>query len=262
MRCILFWLLIIFLGASGCASANKSAIPVYVYHQFSPFVIDAQPDLSDAFVQRLNQTTDYQWQLVHVSRAQLNQLRAQGQQGVILWSNPKWFGNTPDLLVSEPILWDADVMVFNIKKPLVGEFPAAIVHKTFCALQGHRYLVLEKYVANGSVRVVERERLEACMELLDAGVVDFMQMEKSNLFTAHTHLIGTKIGFLEPAIDSFPRVALVDKAYQPALAQLNHTIINLRNDTEWKQQLTTLGESRFVDLFDLAIEDLLKMEMP
>lgn len=94
----------VFLLISGCVSVNKKTIPVYVYHLFPPFMIDSAPDLSEIFVQHLNETTDYHWQLVHLSRTQLNNLRAQGKQGAILWSNSKWFGNTPDLLVSEPIV--------------------------------------------------------------------------------------------------------------------------------------------------------------
>ena len=90
----------------------------------------------------------------------------------------------------------------------------------------------------------------------------FYSIGKSNLFTAYTHLIDTEIDFLEPAIDSFARFVLVDKTYKPALVQLNNTIISLHNDAKWKEQLTHFGESRFVDLFDLSIEDLLKVEMP
>ncbi len=262
MRSMPGLLVAIFLLLSGCTSINKKTIPVYVYHQFPPFVIDAKPDLSEIFVQHLNETTDFHWQLVHLSRTQLNALRAQGKQGAILWSNPKWFGNTPDLFVSEPILWDADVLVFNLQQPLNGSFPHAILNKKFCALQGHRYLSLEKYIANGSIKIVERERIEECVQLLKEKTVDFIQMEKSNLFTTYTHMIDKEIDFLEPAIDSFPRHVLLDKANQPALAQLNKTINSLRNDSEWKRELTHFGESRFVDLFDLSVEDLLRVEMP
>lgn len=246
---------------AGCSTINKQTISVYVYHQFPPFVIDAKPDLSDAFIQRLNQTTDYHWQLILLSRAQLNTMREQGQRGAILWSHPQWW-DAVDLLVSEPLLWDADVLVFNVKQPLIGNFPDAILNKTFCALQGHRYLVLEKYIASGSVKTIERERVEECVELLKTNAVDFIQMEKSNLFTTYTPLLDKEIDFLEPAIDSFPRFMLLDTTYEFALAQLNRTIINLRNDAEWKSQLAQLGESRFVDLFDLSLEDLMQVEMP
>lgn len=261
MRKTFYLLVAICLLVTGCSTINKQAIPVYVYYQFPPFVIDARPDLSDAFIQRLNKNTDYHWQLIHLTRAQLNNARAQGQRGAILWSHPQWW-DSADLLVSEPLLWDADVLVFNLKQPLIGNFPGAILNKTFCALQGHRYLVLEKYIASGSVKTIERERVEECVELLKTNAVDFIQMEKSNLFTTYTPLLDKEIGFLEPAIDSFPRFMLLDTTYEFALAQLNRTIINLRNDTEWKNQLAQLGESRFVDLFDLSLEDLIQVEMP
>ena len=262
MRKTFYLLVAICLLIAGCSTTNKQTISVYVYYQFPPFVIDAKPDLSDAFVQRLNKNTDYHWQLIPLTRAQLNNVRKQGQRGAILWSHPQWFGNTPDLLVSEPLLWDADVLVFSMQKPLVGSFPDAIVNKKFCALLGHRYLALEKYIASGSVKIIERERIEECVELLKVAAVDFIQMEKSNLFTAYTPLLDKQIDFLEPAIDSFPRFMLLDAIYEPALAQLNRTIINLRNDAAWKKQLAHFGESRFVDLFDLSLEDLMQVEMP
>lgn len=262
MRKTFYLLVAICLLVTGCSTINKQVIPVYVYYQFPPFVIDAKPDLSDAFVQRLNQNTNYHWQLIQLTRAQLNNLRAQGQRGAILWSRPQWFGNAPDLLVSEPILWDADVLVFNRNRPLIGSFPDAIFGKKFCALYGHRYLALEKYIANGSVKTVERERVEECVELLKTNTVDFIQMEKSNLFTTYTPLLDKEIAFLEPAIDSFPRFILLDAEFKPALAELNSTIISLRNDAEWKKQLAHFGESRFVDLFDLSLEDLMQVEMP
>ncbi|HEY8939907.1 MAG TPA: hypothetical protein VIM59_06960 [Cellvibrio sp.] len=262
MRKTFYVLAAISLLIAGCATINKQAIPVYVYYQFPPFVINDKPDLSDVFIQHLNQNTHYHWQLIPLTRAQLNHLREQGQRGAILWSRPQWFGNAPDLLVSEPILWDADVLVFNVKRPLTGSFPDAIFTKTFCALYGHRYLALEKYIANGSVKIVERERVEECVELLKANAVDFIQMEKSNLFTTYTPLLDKEIAFLEPAIDSFPRFVLLDAEFKPALAQLNRTIISLRADPEWKKQLAHFGESRFVDLFDLSLEDLMQVEMP
>lgn len=258
-----FYLLVtICLLIVGCSTINKQTIPVYVYYQFPPFVIDAKPDLSDAFIQRLNQNTDYHWQLIHLTRAQLNKVRAQGQRGAILWSHPQWYGNSTDLLVSEPILWDADVLVFNVNRPLVGNFPDAIFDKIFCALKGHHYVKLENYIASGNIKIIERERSEECAVLLKQNAVDFMQMEKSHLFTAYTPLLDKEINFLEPAIDSFPRFVLLDAIFKPALAQLNRTIINLRNDREWKEQLANFGESRFVDLFDLSLEDLMQVEMP
>ncbi|PUA26612.1 MAG: hypothetical protein B0W54_22995 [Cellvibrio sp. 79] len=262
MRKTFYLLVAIGLLISGCSTINKQTISVYVYYQFPPFIIDTKPDLSNAFVQRLNETTDYHWQLIHLTRAQLNNLREQGQRGAILWSHPQWFGDTADLLASEPLLWDADVLVFNLTRPLTGTFPEAIFNKKFCALRGHRYLKLEKYIADGSVKIIERERVEECVELLKTSTVDFIQMEKSNLFTTYTPLLDKEIDFLEPAIDSFPRFMLLDATYEHALAQLNRTIINLRDDREWKEQLANFGESRFVDLFDLSLEDLMQVEMP
>ncbi len=262
MRCILCSLLIIFLCASGCTSANKSAIPVYVYHQFSPFVNDQQTDLSELFVEYLNGHTSYRWQLVLLSRAELNRMRQQGQQSVILWSNPKWFGYTPDLKISEPLLWDADVLVFNQQQPLVGKFPSAIINKSFCAVSGHRYLALEPYFFDSSVKVIERSSQRECVQLLMSARVDFIQAEKSNLFTEYTQALKNDIGFIEPAIDNFQRFVLVDESYSYLLPQLNQVIINLHNDKQWQQELEKIGESRFVDLFELNLEELMKVEMP
>jgi polar amino acid transport system substrate-binding protein len=262
MRCILCGLLIIFLCASGCTTANKSAIPVYVYHHFSPFVIEQQTDLSELFVEYLNRHTSYRWQLVILSRAELNRLRQQGHPAVILWTNPKWFGNTPDLKISEPLLWDADVLVFNRQHPLVGNFPSAILNKSFCAVAGHRYLALEPYFADGSVKVIERNSQSECVQLLMSARVDFIQSEKSNLFTEHTESLKSDIGFIEPAIDNFQRSVLVDDFYGYVLPQLNQVIIDLHKDKQWQQELEKIGESRFVDLFELNLEELMKVEMP
>lgn len=262
MRCILCWLSIIFLCASGCVSVNKPVIPVYVYHQFSPFVNDQQTDLSELFVEYLNHHTSYRWQLVVLSRTELNRLRQQGQQGVILWSNPKWFGYSPDLKISEPLLWDADVLVFNQRQPLVGNFPAAIINKSFCAVAGHRYLALEPFFSDGRVTVIERNSQSECVQLLESGEVDFVQAEKSNLFTEHTQALKKDIGFIEPAIDNFQRFVLVDTSYAYVLPQLNQVITNLHKDKQWQQELEKIGESRFVDLFELNLEELMKVEMP
>ncbi len=262
MRCVLCWLSIIFLCVSGCTTAKKSAIPVYVYHQFSPFVNDHQTDLSELFVEYLNRHTSYHWQLVFLSRAELNRLRAQGRQGVILWSNPKWFGHSPDIKVSEPLLWDADVLVYNQQQPLVGNFPSAIIHKSFCTVAGHRYLALEPYFADSRVKVIEQRSQDACVQLLKSKQVDFIQLEKSNLFTEHTHALKNDLGFIEPAIDNFQRFVLVSTSYSYVLPQLNQVIINLHKDKQWQRELEKIGESRFVDLFELNLEELMKVEMP
>jgi polar amino acid transport system substrate-binding protein len=254
-------IMVICLFVSGCTTVGKQTIPVYVYHQFPPFVNPHQIDLSEAFVQRLNQTTNYHWQLVTLSRAQLNDLRQQGGQGVILWTNPKWFDNSADLLVSKPILLDADVLTFNLKQPLEGEYPAAILNKTFCAVKGHRYLAVDPYIDSGAVKVIERETHAACMALLRNQTVDFIQAEKSNLFTAYSQILASEINFLEPAIDNFQRFVLLDKSFEFALAPVNQLITALGKDPVWQQELAQFGESRFVDLFDLSIDDLMRYEI-
>lgn len=246
---------------SSCTGISKQTIPVYVYHQFPPFIMGHRDDLSALLIKHLNEDTNFYWQLKSLSRSDLNQLRQEGERGVILWANPKWFGNSPDLVVSAPILWDADVFVFSQQNPLLGHFPEAIQHKTFCALTGHRYLSLEEYFAKGVVRVVERETIEECVALLQGGAVDFVQLEKSTLFSVYTSLLKTEIDFLEPAIDNFQRFALVDKSYSAVLPQLNQVITQLRKNPTWQKELENFGESRFIDLFDLTIEDLMRYEI-
>ncbi len=46
------------------------------------------------------------------------------------------------------------------------------------------------------------------------------------------------------------------------LPQLNQVIINLHKDKQWQRELEKIGESRFVDLFELNLEELMKVEMP
>lgn len=261
MRYLLGLLFIASLLVSGCTPVGKKSIPVYVYHQFPPFIDDRQTDLSHAFIKHLNRTTHYKWNIVISTRAQINALRLQGPVGVILWTNPKWFGMDPDLLVSRPVLWDADVLTYNVKRPLRGTFPAAISNKTFCALKGHRYLALEPHFASRHIKLIERDSQDECMAMLRAGKVDFVHAEKSNLFTAHNQLLGSELDFLEPPVDNFQRFVLVDKSLEYLIEPLNQSIAALAADPEWQQELAHYGESRFVDLFDLSVDDLLRYEI-
>lgn len=246
---------------SGCSSIGKQTIPVYVYHRSAPFVIADQPDLSESLVQHLNRETPYSWQLHVMSRAELNQLRSQGQPMAILWGNPKWFNNDPNLLVSEPILWDSDVMVYNHKRPLLGEFPAAVLGKTFCAVAGQRYAALEELIAAKKVLQLQKDSLGECITLLLQEQVDFVQIEKSSMYVNYASLLGKQIDILNPIIDTFHRFILLDKKFSKALPSLNHAITLLKNDPAWQQKLAQFGEDRFVDLFDLQLDDLLKIEI-
>jgi hypothetical protein len=97
--------------------------------------------------------------------------------------------------------------------------------------------------------------------LLRNQTVDFIQAEKSNLFTAYSQILASEINFLEPAIDNFQRFVLLDKSFEFALAPVNQLITALGKDPVWQQELAQFGESRFVDLFDLSIDDLMRYEI-
>lgn len=261
MRCLLSLIMLSWLFVSGCSSIGKQTIPVYVYHRFPPFVIADQTDLSESLVKHLNRETPYSWQLHVVSRADLNKLRSQGQPMAILWGNPKWFNNDPTLLASAPILWDSDVMVYNHKRPLLGEFPTAVLQKIFCAVTGQRYAVLEDLIAANKIQQLQRDSLDECMALLLQGKVDFVQIEKSSMYVNYANVLGGQIGILNPITDTFHRVTLLDQKFAEALPSLNRAIAHLKNDPAWQKELAQFGEERFVDLFDLQLDDLLQIEI-
>lgn len=250
---------------SGCQHQRLNAnteIPVYVYHEFSPFVIqdNSKADLSRLFISKLRQETGLNWVLHPIARSDLNKRISQKQPVTILWANPKWFKQQANLLVSHPILWDADVIVYHPDRPINGSYPDAFNGKSFCAVEGHIYRHLIPLLAQQKITQVSEKFYQTCVDRLLNHQVDFIQLEKSQILNVYQHQLHKQIEMFQPNVDSFTRHMLISPSYSSFLPQINHVIQELANDPQWQQDLTLFGEKNFINLFDMELVDLLKIQ--
>ncbi|WP_416304946.1 hypothetical protein [Neptunicella sp. SCSIO 80796] len=249
---------------SGCqhhAAQHSDEIPIYVYHDFAPFIINGNKttDLSRLLVSKLRQKTGLNWILHIVPRTLLNQKLARGEDVTILWANSKWFGGQPGLLASKSILWDADVIVYQPERAIIGQYPDAFKHKTFCGIEGHVYRHFSPLFVSGQMTRINGDNYNDCINKLLQHEADVVQMEKSQILNAYQQLIPDKIRQYSPNIDSFTRHMLLSPSYSHLLPQVNRVITQLSSDQEWQQDLAAFGERDFINLFDMKLEDLLKV---
>lgn len=247
---------------SSCATIDKSPEKLYVYHNFSPFIIatPGQPSLSNYFVNHLNYQYNFNYIVTPINRKDLNQLIKEGEPVRLLWANPQWFPNeAPE--TSEPIIWDSDVLLSSSHNNTEVLELSTLKNKRFCAIQGHFYKHLEPWLSDGVITRVDGNSLLDCLEKIQLGKVDYMQVERSSLYNNDFSSQLGAVKIIEPALDSFTRHILLFNTEHSEFEAINKAIKSLKTDRQWEQGLHSFGNERFIKLFELKLEQLMTLEI-
>ena len=256
---LLFLLLPTSTSCFATNSARVISIPAFDYHTYSPYNTNSQKaGLSYDWVRYLNKyLTHIKLELVHVDRPTLDTLLKANTPGLILWSNPRWFGAFPALLASEPIFMDSDILVSVPERP-VKQFEPGRTYR-LCAIKGYVYPTLEPFLERKILKRVDDQSTKKCLSSVQSGRADLALLNRSTWLYMNEHQKTPKWVVYPESIDAFARHLLVSSHYQALLPELNAAIEAVNNDPEWRALLLVYGSKNFLDLFELTLDSLLEL---
>ncbi|GLS05685.1 ABC transporter substrate-binding protein [Chitiniphilus shinanonensis] len=176
-----WWLLFLLLCLGpGTLWAAPQTVPVYVYHDYPPYIVEDGHDLSHALVDALNARAGgrYRFELKMLPRRRVDRLiAAPDWQGVIAWANPAWVKPSAERLQwSPPLLDDADLWVTLRGRPLNREQIEVEGGYRLGALLGHQYAELERHRPVMPIQRFDTASMESLARMLLAGRVDVITM--------------------------------------------------------------------------------------
>lgn len=243
---------------------QAAEFPLYTYHSAEPFVLGAEPGLSEKFVTHFNRLSDgtVQFKLARLERVALNQKVAAHENMFILWGNSLWFSKLNSALQSSGILfWDSDVLASLVIKPLDYNGPESLWGKSFTALTGHVYFKLDDAIQQGKVQRISRPDNLSMLEALRMGQVDSMIITHSTVLYWQRHKADLPALYISPQhYDEYSRHILSGGEYQKFLPAVNQTLEKMRHDAKWLAVLEYYGIFTLLDPFNLELDELQKVE--
>ncbi|TJZ64492.1 hypothetical protein [Chitiniphilus eburneus] len=160
--------------------AEPQAVPVYVYHDYPPYIAEDGRDLSHALIDALNEraTGRYHFELKLLPRRRVDRLIASPDwRGVVAWVNPAWLKPSAERLQwSPPLLRDTDLWVTLRERPLSREQIEKQGGYRLGSLLGHRYAELERKRTAVPIQRFDTPSMESLARMLMAGRVDVITM--------------------------------------------------------------------------------------
>ena len=167
---------------------QAETIHIYSYHNHPPFVTGKGKGLTYELADILRREAggEYSFEVKILPRPRLNTrikhwISGQCQQQkctdnwLIPWVNPKWgFIKGPrDNYLWHELFYDSSSVLSHTDNPIDYQGPASLIGKTIAGMRGHRYIGVDKLVAEGEIRRVdgnkERDNLmKVLMQRVDA----------------------------------------------------------------------------------------------
>jgi polar amino acid transport system substrate-binding protein len=226
------------------AGENKPLIPVYVYHQQPPYIIDfsMQKGLYFEFVKRLNTLSDnYRFEVIFIPRKRVERmLDEHSMEGILLGVNPKWFKDKDETkyLWSSVVFNDRDEIVSLKSKPVEYSGPDSLTDMVIAGVRGFYYYGINELVlANKAKRIDTVNEPDLFTMLLkqraDVTIISkltFNYMIKENNWKNSFHL-STK------PHDIYQRRILIPHKMAKIHQPLQQHIIKIQQDTTWQDTL-------------------------
>ncbi|WLD57657.1 hypothetical protein NFC81_13190 [Salinispirillum sp. LH 10-3-1] len=153
-----WWRANIILSALFCTAlglAQPQSVVLWNYHDLPPFVIDQRSGLSHALADWLNRHAEgqYEFSVLTLPRERLNVLLQQGHQGIVLWANPAWFGDSAEetFLWSEAMLEDRNAVISHRSHSIDYAGPESLRGKHLAVVRGYRFADLEPLIEAGQI---------------------------------------------------------------------------------------------------------------
>ncbi|WP_299375791.1 hypothetical protein [uncultured Tateyamaria sp.] len=155
--------------------ASAEAVTMWVYHNFPPFVVDAEArsGMSFALADMLTERSggQYVFNVVVLPRQRLNdQLRA-GDAGVVLWGSPLWFGDADRsrYLWTSALVEDRNDVISPRAAPVAYDGPGSLDGSTVVGVKGHRYPGVDERVTAGNAARLDVSSEAALVQFIANG---------------------------------------------------------------------------------------------
>ena len=131
------------LWANPARSAEARVVTIWIYHQFPPFITDTASGSGFSYdlARQLGKTSDrrYKFRVEAVTRERLNHLLAEGNEGLVLWANPAWFGDHQKqrYVWSDPLFLDHNDVISPRAAPIDYDSPASLNTLKLAGVRGH-----------------------------------------------------------------------------------------------------------------------------
>lgn len=241
----IFAVMILGLMALG-TQAKARDVPVWVYHNFSPFIVDAeaQSGISYDLVNHLNALADgaFEFKVNVMPRARLNHMLAKDEHGVVLWANPIWFGDKDQTKYnwSEAIVEERSAVISPATAPFEYDGPASMIGRRLIGVRGHRYSGIDDLVENGSVNrfdVVSENQL--LMFVASARGETAIISEPAAQFFVNRMNLTDKVHFSRNPHATYTRHVMVQTDSDELAAFVKDAVAALKTNSEWAAQLSS-----------------------
>ena len=225
-------LILCLLGKTQLCAADD-VIQLWTYYTFPPFTtdIDKREGLSFDFAELLNKelanidSSKQQVTTRYLPRPRINKYLERGDNAVILWVNPIWFGDSQKEIYqwTPPIIYDRNEVISRIDKKVNYSEPNSLAGLKLGTTLGHKYKNLDALFKSGVITTEEARKEEINIKKLLANRIDvtIMPATGANYLVSKQQLQG-KLHFSATPHHEYTRHILVrakDKNQEKVMMQ-------------------------------------------
>jgi polar amino acid transport system substrate-binding protein len=239
--------LLILIGISQVVRAET--IMLVSQYDYAPWVNHDGSGLNALLAKRLSEISagKYEFKASTVPRRRLDEMLASGEDLLVAWVHPRFFGDNERVkyLWSGPLLTDVSYYVSPASAPLEYIGPESLTGKKFSASAGHVYGDIGPLIDAGKVVREDAPTLrESLMKLVGDRGLDFAVVDRSTLLAMKGE------AFVDPAqmyiakklrSEPYTRHILVPKKHPEWLEFINTALTQLSADKSWTAEMELYG---------------------
>lgn len=228
--------------------AAAEDVTLWVYHNFSPYIVDADIgtgisyDLAEMLTAKSNGR--YQFRVVVLPRQRLNLQLEAGAPGVVLWANPAWFGDADRSRYdwSDPILTDRNVVISPAEAAFDYSGPNSLRDMTLVGVRGHRYAGVDPLVTAGEVERVDVRAERDLVQFIASGrgEVAIVAHSAAQYFVGELEL-ESDVHFAPEPHSQYQRFVMIHEEPDAIDAFLNDAIARVAQSQQWADRVATYG---------------------
>lgn len=224
--------------------AETNEIPIYTYHTHAPFIIANKKGLSYDLADYLSVQSGgkYRFNVIPMSRARVNKMLEQKEEGIIPWINPAWFSDQDKnryLWTDAILMEDGNSVISRESKDWEYNGPDSVTDFKFGGIRGHQYVDIDDLVEKEIIVRVDAENHIDNFRKLTKDRIDFTITPTTGaLYLLKVNNLLEDL-FISPyAHSTYTRECIIADESQEMKAFLDTAILKMRNDPIWQDILS------------------------
>lgn len=224
-------------------------IEVWSTYSSPPFAISKDnSNLTSALFDELTKNSQGKWifELKSVPRKRVNSKLARGEQGIVVWSNPLWFGDKEEKKYhwTNRVIDGTNEIVSLKTNPVDYSGPESLFGKRFGGVLGHKYVGIDDYVKSNDIKRADTSSFSQNLTKLLNGRLDVILIPRSELYyIINKQQVGDKLYISPEPHLVYSRKFLVTKDLVDVRDYINEQLAILQNE-QVDTFLTTYGLKR------------------